>query len=243
MNDFRVNASVADGKFLGVAPVQYRSSVSLVDLQGSDLSVNKIGSYFSKSNILIGSRATKNEFLLQYSKYKIIQLYTHAADTSSYGEPVIYFSDSILYLWELITENKPYTRLIILSACETGVGKLYEGEGVFSFNRGFAALGIPAAITNLWSIDNKSTYKLTELFYKYLGTRIAERCCFTESETGVLGASTAQNTMPYYWAAPILVGQAATIELDPRSSLEMDSWYYGSWHFNVFGNGEMGRFK
>ena len=59
MNDFRVNASVADGNFLGVAPVQYRSSVSLVDLQGSDLSVNKIGSYFSKSNILIGSRATK----------------------------------------------------------------------------------------------------------------------------------------------------------------------------------------
>ena len=185
----------------------------------------------------------KNEFLLQYSKYKIIQLYTHAADTSSYGEPVIYFSDSILYLSELITENKPYTRLIILSACETGVGKLYEGEGVFSFNRGFAALGIPAAITNLWSIDNKSTYKLTELFYKYLVQGLPSDVALQKAKLEILGASTAQNTMPYYWAAPILVGQAATIELDPRSSLEMDSWYYGSWHFNVFGNGENGSFQ
>src|SRR6185503_10933394 len=168
MNDFRVNSSMADGNFLGVAPVQYHSSISLVDLQGSDLSVEEIGSYFSKSRILIGSRATKNEFLQQYSKYRIIQLYTHAAETSSYGEPVIYFVDSSLYLSELISENKPLTRLIILSACETGIGKLYEGEGVFSFNRGFAALGIPAAITNLWSIDNKATYKLTELFYKHI---------------------------------------------------------------------------
>jgi CHAT domain-containing protein len=95
-------------------------------------------------------------------------LYTHSSDSSGRGEPVIYFADSALYLSDLISEYKPLARLIVLSACETGAGKVYNGEGVFSFNRGFAAIGIPAAITNLWSVENASTYKLTELFYKYL---------------------------------------------------------------------------
>ena len=168
MNDFGVNASSAADNFLGVAPVQYASGISLVDLHGSDLSLKEIGSYFSESKILSESGATKNNFLQQFSKYKIIQLYTHAADSSGSGEPVIHFVDSSLYLSDLIAENRPFTRLIVLSACETGSGKLHEGEGVFSFNRGFAALGIPSAITNLWSVDNTSTYKLTELFYKHL---------------------------------------------------------------------------
>ena len=84
------------------------------------------------------------------------------------NDPVIYFSDSALYLSSLIPDRKPVTQLVVLSACETANGKLYRGEGIFSFNRGFAALGIPAAISNLWSVDNESTYQITELFYKYL---------------------------------------------------------------------------
>ena len=214
MNDFSVNGSVADGNFLGVAPVRYRSSISLVDLQGSDLSVKEIGSHLGKSRIFIGGHATKNEFLQQYSKYRIIQLYTHAADTSSYGEPVIYFVDSTLYLSELIAENKPVTRLIILSACETGIGKLYDGEGVFSFNRGFAALGIPAAITNLWSVDNKATYKITELFYQYLRQGLPSDVALQKAKLEFLQTASREKSLPFYWAAPVLVGKAEIIELD-----------------------------
>ena len=76
------------------------------------------------------------------------------------------------YLSELLGENKPETRLIVLSACETGTGKLFKGEGIFSFNRGFAAMGIPSSVSNLWSVDDKSTYRLTELFYKWLALDI-----------------------------------------------------------------------
>ncbi len=105
-----------------------------------------------------------------------------ASDSSSRGEPVIYFADSALYLSELVGENKAATQLIVLSACETATGKEYKGEGVFSFNRGFAALGIPAAISSLWSVDNKSTYRITELFYKWLSQGAAYRHSIAESE-------------------------------------------------------------
>ena len=213
MNDFGINTSDAANNFLGVAPVQYVSGMSLVDLHGSDLSLKEIGSYFSRSKILIKNHATKNDFLQQYSKYKIIQLYTHAADSSSNGEPVIHFVDSSLYLSDLIAENKPFTRLIVLSACETGSGKLYEGEGVFSFNRGFAALGIPAAITNLWSVDNTSTYKLTELFYKYLTEGLPTDIALQKAKLEFLQTSTKEKSMPCFWAGPVLVGKTDTIKL------------------------------
>ena len=168
LNQFATDSTFVSRNFLGIAPVHYAANKQLASLTGSDQSLKYIRSYFSDADNLIALQASKNNFMNYFSKYRIIQLYTHASDTSSNGEPVIYFADSALYLSDLINEHKPVTRLIVLSACETGLGREYKGEGVFSFNRGFAALGIPTAITNLWSVDDKATYKLTELFYKYL---------------------------------------------------------------------------
>ena len=149
----------------------------------------------------------------QYHRYKIIQLYTHSSDSSQQGEPVIYFADSALYLSDLIGDNKPSTSLIVLSACETGKGKNYQGEGVFSFNRGFAALGIPAAITNLWSVDNESTYILTELFYKYLTTGLPTDVALQKAKLEFIENASREKSMPCYWAGPVLVGKTDTIEL------------------------------
>ena len=77
---------------------------------------------------MISSDATRSNFLKKFYQYKIIQLYTHAAQNGLNNEPVIYFSDSIMRLSELISENKTLTKLIVLSACETGLGKDYRGK-------------------------------------------------------------------------------------------------------------------
>ncbi len=168
LNSFATDSEISSRDFMGIAPIHYPAAMGLSTLDASDRSLERLRTYFPKADNLIESNASKKNFLQQFYKYKIIQLYTHASDTSSQAEPVIYFSDSSLYLSDLISDYMPAASLIVLSACETGKGKLYKGEGVFSFNRGFAAIGIPSSIINLWAVENESTYKLTELFYKYL---------------------------------------------------------------------------
>ena len=207
------NKSNSSNDFLGVAPVHYSPSFHLAALPGSDMSVERIGSYFTHPQTLVVSQATKGNFMEQFHGYKIIQLYTHASDSSSRGEPVIYFADSALYLSELIPENKPDARLIVLSACETGNGKLYKGEGVYSFNRGFAALGISSSIINLWSVDNESTYRLTELFYKYVEKGLALDIALQKAKLEFLESASRENRLPYYWAAFIIAGKTDSISL------------------------------
>jgi len=211
MNDFKNNEDKNTGSVLGIAPVHYAYAATLDPLIGSDLSLNKVESYFDKGHTLVEKNASRNNFLQQFSNYSVIQLYTHASDSSDRKEPVIYFSDSSLYMSELIPESRPATRLAVISACNTGVGKLYQGEGVFSFNRAFASIGIPSSVINIWSVDSKSTYQLTELFYKYLSQGMTADRALQFAKLEFIGNSAKEQTLPYYWAAVILIGKSDAI--------------------------------
>jgi hypothetical protein len=82
---------------------------------------------------------------------------------------------------------------------------------VFSFNRSFAALGIPSSVSNLWEIDSHSAYKITELFCKYLSEGMPLDVALQKAKKEL--RATSENRLPYYWAAPILVGKADAISL------------------------------
>lgn len=198
-------------RFFGIAPVQFGPHLHLADLQGSDFSLKKIAAYFGEATNLLHGDASKGNFLQHFPEYDIIQLYTHAAESSSRNDPVIYFADSALYLSQLATLRKPQARLVVLSACETANGSLYRGEGVFSFNRSFASLGIPAAISNLWAVDNQSTYQLTELFYKYLARGLAMDIALNQAKLEFIRSSSTTNQYPYFWAAAVLVGKSSIL--------------------------------
>ena len=103
--------------------------------------------------------------------------------------------------------------MIVLSACETAEGKVHNGEGVFSFNRQFAALGIPSSIANLWKVDNSSSYQVTELFYKYLTQGLPLDVALQKAKKEFKSISSKERNLPYYWAASILVGQGDPIPL------------------------------
>jgi tetratricopeptide (TPR) repeat protein len=205
--DFAMRNNESSPTIFGMAPENFPETYNLAPLDGSIESLEKIVSGFSSSIGISGTGATKKEFLEQFHKYKIVQLYTHGSESGSHGEPVIYFADSSLSLSELVPVNKPATHLVILSACETAKGKFYQGEGVFSFNRAFAEAGIPTSIVNLWMVDDRSTYRLTELFYKHLSKGMSFDESLRQAKIEFINTSGREKALPFYWAATILTGQ------------------------------------
>ena len=211
---FNAFAANNKGSFLGVAPVNFPSASGLPSLTGSNVSLKRIAQWFGNSKSLVGTDASRRNFQEIFSGYSIIQLYTHASEISERNEPKINFCDSALYLSELVTEQKPLTRLVVLAACETGNGQLKEGEGVFSFNRGFAGLGIPSSVTNLWSVDNDATYSISELFYKHLAEGLPLDIALHHAKMDYMATANDDKQLPFYWAAPVLVGRTDAIEFD-----------------------------
>jgi CHAT domain-containing protein len=219
MSKFPDDADKSKLDFMGIAPVKYADYLKLAPLSGSDMSLHKIQSYFNEPLIKVHESSSKRTFLSNFSDYRIIQIYSHASYNDSVGKPLVYFADSSLELSELYSKKKPIARLVVLSACETALGKEYKGEGVFSFSREFASLGIPASVSNLWSVDNESTYRITENFYRFISKGLPTDEALRQAKLQFINESTGVKKLPFYWASPILTGKAEIIKIKTSSPL------------------------
>jgi hypothetical protein len=210
-NIFPSGAAKKDAFLLGVAPVSFPAPLNLPALEGSKASLENIAGNFNAYQSMIGQQASRKNFLDRFRGYPVIQLYTHAAGNSHRNEPVIFFADGPLYLSDLMPEKSPATRLIVLSGCETGQGKIYQGEGLFNFSRGFAAMGIPSSVNNLWTVESATTYELTERFYKYLSDELPADVALQRAKLDFIHGNRKELSFPYYWAATVLVGKTDII--------------------------------
>lgn len=108
--------------------------------------------------------------------------------------------DGTLTAYEVSNMNLSNTRLVVLSACETGLGDVKGSEGVFGLQRAFKMAGVKYIIMSLWQVPDYQTSELMKLFYTNWLTGLSIKEAFTG----------AQQTMrkkydPFYWAAFILV--------------------------------------
>jgi CHAT domain-containing protein len=200
-------------KFMGMSPVNFNQNLNQTSLSGSDISLSEVASNFVFGKKFSVKEATKSAFLSNAKDYKIVHLYTHAQADSTDQEPMIYFADSVLKLSELNALERFKTQLLVLSACKTAVGKNAKGEGILSLSRGFAALGIPATLTTLWSVENQSTYTLNELFYRYLSEGYSKDVSLQKAKIEFLQSQSGEKQLPTFWAAAVLVGDAEAVSL------------------------------
>lgn len=83
--------------------------------------------------------------------------------------------DGILTAYEVANMNLANTRLVVLSACQTGLGEIQGSEGVFGMQRAFKIAGVGQIVATLWSIDDSETVELISLFYNNLYSGMAAR--------------------------------------------------------------------
>ena len=94
------------------------------------------------------------------------------------------------------------TDLVVLSACETGVGEVLNGEGVFGLKRAFILSGARAVILSLWSVPSAETRELMTSFYNLMADGKSKVEALREAKLEMAK----ERPNPFYWGAFVLVG-------------------------------------
>jgi CHAT domain-containing protein/Tfp pilus assembly protein PilF len=95
--------------------------------------------------------------------------------------------------------------LVVLSACQTGLGKLIRGEGMVGLTRAFMYAGTPSVLVSLWSVKDASTATLMTDFYKNLiKEKLSKTDALRKAQLSMLGDE--KFAHPFYWAPFVLVG-------------------------------------
>lgn len=159
------------------------------------------------------SRATATDPAL--AQYRIVHFATHGLLDSEHPE----FSGLVFSLvnqsgrplngfleLEDIYNLRLNADLVVLSACETGLGKDIKGEGLVGLTRGFMYAGAPRVVASLWKVDDVATAELMKRFYRFmLQNRLAPAAALREAQ---LKMSTQRRWAdPYYWAGFVIQGE------------------------------------
>ncbi|HEX6426934.1 MAG TPA: CHAT domain-containing tetratricopeptide repeat protein, partial [Niastella sp.] len=160
-----------------------------------------------------GTTATKEQFLTNINRYPVVHLATHAiADTGNSTASFIAFypqtqqpANDALYLEELYDLQMDATRLLIISACETGHGQLVTSEGVLSLTRGFAYAGCQSIVNSLWKADDEATAAILHQFHIYLQKGYTKSKALRQAKLDYLHSNALHKT-PEYWAHLIITG-------------------------------------
>ena len=149
------------------------------------------------------------------SQYRYLHFATHGLiDSERPGLSALVLSlvdeqgnpqDGFLRVNEIYNLKLP-AELVVLSACQTGLGKEIRGEGLVGLTRGFMYAGAARVVVSLWSVNDKATSELMTIFYRQM---------LKENQRPAAALRAAQIEMwkqkqwqaPYYWAAFVLQGE------------------------------------
>ncbi|MFA7071886.1 MAG: CHAT domain-containing protein [Methanoculleus bourgensis] len=115
--------------------------------------------------------------------------------------------DGIVTAYEVSELNLVSTDMVVLSACETGIGDILFGEGVFGFRRAFTIAGAKTLVMSLWAISDDETAELMVTFYAHLKAGLGRGEALREAQLSLKR----KRPHPYYWGGFILQGAAGQI--------------------------------
>ncbi|MBD2384210.1 CHAT domain-containing protein [Cylindrospermum sp. FACHB-282] len=181
----------------------------LLALPGAEIEAIKIANLF-KTKAITGSKATETSIVQKMTKARIIHFATHGLldDFKGLGVPgAMVFAaggqdDGFLTAGEIL-DMKLNAELVVLSACNTGVGNI-TGDGVIGLSRSLITAGVPSVIVSLWSVPDNSTAFLMTEFYQNLQKNPDKAVALRQA----MLTTKQKYSNPIDWAAFTLIGEA-----------------------------------
>ncbi len=209
----KTKSLAAENIFL-CAPINFSERQNLSDLPGTEKEVNAISKLFS-SNSKISIHEDANEAVVKskdISNYNYLHFATHGlVDATDPALSRIFLNsqgneDGSLYCGEIYNLNMN-ADLVVLSACETGLGKISKGEGVIGLSRALVYAGAKNIIVSFWKVADESTAELMVDFYKiHLQDKIKTLSeVLQRAKLDLIKDN--KYASPYYWAPFVLIGK------------------------------------
>lgn len=206
------NERVKNGKLLAIFPQFLQGERGLAALNYGKEETGNIRPH----QRLTYHQASLAEFLQNAGAYPYLHLSTHAEANPELAVPRIELIDSTLFLPEIYALNLQ-TDLVVLSACETGTGKLESGEGIMSLARAFSFAGVSSLVSSLWQVNEQSTAQLFATFYNELDQGKNKSTALQAAKLNYLQNADSDLAMaPYYWAGFVFYGQDGKVSFAPN---------------------------
>jgi len=136
-------------------------------------------------------------------------LYFAGADRTLAGKPPTELEDGVLTAYEATGLNLQGTELVVLSACETGLGETQNGEGVFGLRRALQVAGAESVLMSMWSVPDRETQELMARFYTKWLDGMEKHLALRKAQIEMREAVRQRygRDLPFYWGAFVLVGR------------------------------------
>lgn len=214
-----------NNKVLAFAPsFNGQDSNNLLALPNNKTEAADILNYFN-GKMLTDSLATLQNFNTENTDFGLLHFATHAIlDDENPEYSYLAFqpdgNSNLLYVSDLYNLNSN-TSLVTLSACESGIGDLKRGEGFISLARGFYFSGAKSIASTLWKINDGSSLKIMEAFYKNLSEGDDKNVALQKAQTTFIHDNN-QNALahPYYWSGFVISGN-----MQPIKSTNYSLWF------------------
>jgi CHAT domain-containing protein/Flp pilus assembly protein TadD len=195
------------GEKLENLPEAEKEVKTLAKLYGSD-----------QSKVYFGKEAQEGKFKSDAAKYQVLHLATHGIlnDANPMYSQVVFAlngtngqEDGLLEAWEIVNLDLN-ARLVVLSACETALGRVRKGEGMIGLTWALFVAGTPSTVVSQWKVESDSTTQLMLEFHKQLkqqaGNHISKASALQSAALKLMKNEKYRH--PFYWAPFVLIGDA-----------------------------------
>jgi len=171
-----------------------------------------------KSKVFTDKQASEKKFKQHCEGYDILHLAMHTIiddENPMYSKMVFTqiddsLEDGLLNTYEIFN-LKLKAKLAVLSSCNTGSGKIMQGEGMFSLSRGFSFAGCPSLIMTLWKVEDNTSMVIMNSFYKNIQNGFSVSKALQQAKIEFLTSSDNLLSHPYFWTPYISIGNNAPL--------------------------------